>query len=400
MRNRSVRVARLADEAGLDVDETLIRLWDSGFDRIDSANSGISAAQASEARRALGLPSQREVSRFGYWQRALGVDREELHLILADAGIELPQNAMTLPKGGPAVLKAYARKSKLLETPPVTQDEVVHRAAPALIWQPVGRQPCEHFLDRTQVEQIHWTLARDFADAVDPIVPPGVRSDDLLESALIRQHTAMGEERKYPTVVMAASALFHSLVLNHAFHNGNKRTGLVSLLVLLDENGLMLTCDEDLLFQVVLRLANHELVPSHWDNLPDREVMWLSEWLATSSRPIEKGERPLEWRKLRPILLRMGCESAVVPGNRISIARTVETPSYFGRRRRRSLGCQIKYTDEGRQASRATIHEIRRKLELDEEHGTDSATFYGEAKTSVGDFIIRYRKTLSRLAKL
>jgi death-on-curing protein len=201
---------------------------------------------------------------------------------------------------------------------------------------------------------------------------------------------------------MAAAALLHSLVLNHAFHYGNKRTALVSMLVLLDENGLMLVCDEEQLFRIVLRLAQHELVPREWSNNADRETMWLADWLEANSRTVEKGERPLQWRKLKQRLGEFGCSWAIATGvgNRINITRVVESPGRFGRTRRRQLYVQVKYSDDGREALNYTIHQIRKELELDEEHGVDSASFYGDAGRSVSDFVVRYRKTLKRLAKL
>lgn len=54
-------------------------------------------------------------------------------------------------------------------------------------WPTVG-QPTDRLLAITpdQVEQIHWILVEDFKKSKDPIEPPGVRSRDLLESAVHR----------------------------------------------------------------------------------------------------------------------------------------------------------------------------------------------------------------------
>ncbi len=89
---------------------------------------------------------------------------------------------------------------------------------------------------------IHNALVLDFLHQENPIDPPGPRNDDIIASAVFRQHTSIGDVLKYPSVELSAAALLHSLVNNHPFHNGNKRTALVSMLVLLDENELMLTC--------------------------------------------------------------------------------------------------------------------------------------------------------------
>ena len=123
----------------------------------------------------------------------------------------------------------------------------------------------------------------------------------------------------------AAAALLHSLVHDHPFHNGNKRTALVSMLSLLDKNGMMLTCPEDGLFKLVVQLAKHSLTTGPRAELPDREVLSVATWLHGWVRRIKKGDRPLAWRRLKQILVRYDCELSIPGGggNRINITRHV-----------------------------------------------------------------------------
>src|SRR5579863_10343234 len=83
---------------------------------------------------------------------------------------------------------------------------------------------------------IHNRLVEDFAASNDPISPPGIRSIALLESAVGRQHVAIGDILKYPTIHENAASLLYGLTCDHPFHNGNKRTALVSTLVHFDKN--------------------------------------------------------------------------------------------------------------------------------------------------------------------
>src|SRR5207253_10205662 len=98
------------------------------------------------------------------------------------------------------------------------------------------------------------------------------------------------------------------LVHDHPFNNGNKRTALVSMLVFLDENGLVITCDEDSLFKMLLQLAQHALVQGPREELSDRETLHVASWIASCARWLEKGDRALPWRRLRQILTSHGCE--------------------------------------------------------------------------------------------
>ena len=56
----------------------------------------------------------------------------------------------------------------------------------------------------------------------------GVRDWDLLNSALARPQSTFGGEDLYPSIELKAAALIQSLLLNHPFIDGNKRTALAS----------------------------------------------------------------------------------------------------------------------------------------------------------------------------
>jgi death-on-curing protein len=81
---------------------------------------------------------------------------------------------------------------------------------------------------------------------------PGLRSRELLESAVAApQATMMGQPLITDAFEVAAAYLFY-LCSNHAFVDGNKRVALATCLIFLSENGL---------------LANEELDPDAWENL-------------------------------------------------------------------------------------------------------------------------------------
>ena len=86
-----------------------------------------------------------------------------------------------------------------------------------------------------------------------------LRDRALLESAVARpQASAFGVDA-YPDLVSKAAALLHSLVLNHAFVDGNKRTAVLSTLVFVDLNGCEIRWDQQEALKFLLRLADHQL---------------------------------------------------------------------------------------------------------------------------------------------
>jgi death-on-curing family protein len=246
------------------------------------------------------------------------------------------------------------------------------------------------YLDIRAVRDIHDQLVDDFVNSDDPIDPPGVRGDGaFLESALTRPRTSIYGRAKYPTVEMAAAALLHALVHNHPFHNGNKRTAIVALLVFLDMNGYLLTAEEAELFSYVLALSGHGATKegefiSHIPSADD-ETFEASKWIASHVRKLNKEHRILKWKDFEAILRGYGCTFEHRTGNRIAITRG-SLRAFSGAR------------NDGDEMTPDRIMYVRRRLELDEEHGIDSDSFYYNGSV-VPDFINRYRQLLRRLAR-
>ena len=69
-------------------------------------------------------------------------------------------------------------------------------------------------LTAADVVQIHEQLTVDFGLSPDPISPPGVKSEHLLESALSRQLTGHGETLKYHAPVYNAATLLYGIIAN------------------------------------------------------------------------------------------------------------------------------------------------------------------------------------------
>src|SRR5438105_4615900 len=82
----------------------------------------------------------------------------------------------------------------------------------------------------------------------------------LLESAVGRQWVGFGDRLKYPNPVENAATLAYGLCCDHAFHNGNKRTALVAMLVHLDRNKWSLfEVGQNALYALIIDVAEHTL---------------------------------------------------------------------------------------------------------------------------------------------
>ena len=410
MARSTFTVSELAKDAGIDIDETLITLWDGGINYVGRASSVIRRRDANRARRIVGLLTRRELASQGTWQSLFGLDDDEFANLLGTLRIpdlrqrRLSQKAISrlqaeaTLQGLLSVGDAEATTDQSAKVESSSSSPVV--VPPPLSWRSIGQERDVKYLETSDVRAIHEELVKESWNQEDPIEPPGVRDENLLESAMTRPRTSMGEDRKYPTVEMSAAALLHSLIHNHPFHNGNKRTGLVSMLAFLDYNRRLVTCEEAELFKIVLQISQHSIVPTSYDNLPDREVLHIAEWIQHNSRRIELGDRVIPFRRLHALLTTLGCTCDNPKRSYIPINRTVRRKRRFRMDHTEVLSSRAPYRDEGRDVDKVVVARIRKELELDEIHGIDSAAFYDNAPAVAGDFIVKYRKTLHRLARL
>ncbi len=75
--------------------------------------------------------------------------------------------------------------------------------------------------------------------------PYGLAKPGELESALGRPRTTLFGEEQYPTLPEKVAVLTHSLIRNHCFRNGNKRTALLAAVSFLRENGYELAMSQE-----------------------------------------------------------------------------------------------------------------------------------------------------------
>lgn len=87
----------------------------------------------------------------------------------------------------------------------------------------------------------------------------GIMSLSGLESAILRPQSGFGGEELYPTLEAKAAAMFESLIRNHGFCDGNKRTALLVTELFLNINGVRLDLTEDELVQLAVDTASGRL---------------------------------------------------------------------------------------------------------------------------------------------
>ena len=86
----------------------------------------------------------------------------------------------------------------------------------------------------------------------------GVRDPNRLLAAVGRPQATFEDQDLYPDVCYKAAALMDSLIRNHPFVDGNKRTGLVAAGLFCMRNGLRLLAEQEEAAALALAIARGE----------------------------------------------------------------------------------------------------------------------------------------------
>lgn len=106
------------------------------------------------------------------------------------------------------------------------------------------------YLTAEQVLFIHYRVTEEAGGS------SGVRDTALLESAVHRASAAFGKKDLYPGIFLKAAALMQSLIKNHPFVDGNKRTAITAASVFLSINGKRLVAANANLERFTMKVAS------------------------------------------------------------------------------------------------------------------------------------------------
>lgn len=88
---------------------------------------------------------------------------------------------------------------------------------------------------------------------------PGLRDRSLLESAAFSANAGFDDVEQYPSVEEKAARLAYAITNNHAFLDGNKRIGILVMLLTLNLNDITLHHSQAELIQLGLGIADGNL---------------------------------------------------------------------------------------------------------------------------------------------
>jgi death-on-curing protein len=118
-------------------------------------------------------------------------------------------------------------------------------------------------IDFKTVESIHNILIDKFGGS------KGIRDQGALEASLARPYATFDQKDLYPTTIDKAAAISESLIINHPFVDGNKRTAYVLMKLLLMADNLDIIASQNEKYDFVISASKGEF---RFDEIKD----WLN----------------------------------------------------------------------------------------------------------------------------
>lgn len=125
------------------------------------------------------------------------------------------------------------------------------------------------YLTLIEVLELHRRIIEQSGGAL------GVQDFGLLESAIAQPRMTFGGEELYSSLIEKSAALGFSIIMNHPFVDGNKRTGHAAVETLLILNGMEISAAVDEQERVILTIASGEMGHKEF-------VEWLQEYTTAS----------------------------------------------------------------------------------------------------------------------
>lgn len=101
----------------------------------------------------------------------------------------------------------------------------------------------------------------------------GVRDINGLESAIARPYQTFAGSELYPSCFEKGAAIGESIIMNHPFVDGNKRTGYVLMELMLRLEDFRITSNDEELYQFVIDISTG-----------DKRFEEIVDWLKANSK--------------------------------------------------------------------------------------------------------------------
>lgn len=242
---------------------------------------------------------------------------------------------------------------------------------------------------------VHFLIVDMFYGKQEGLGGIGPKDIGLLSSAVSRQHTGFADFEKWQTTEEKAATLLYGIVLNHPFHDANKRTGFLTTLYYLQKNGKYPKISSKQFEDFVVTVAdksfrNMAKYKKEFKDHDDGDIRYIAHYIRSVTRNIDKKDYTITYRELDRILKRFGFCLSNPYRNYIDIVKLTEdgTDNRVG---------QIGFPSWTKQVTRQNLKATRQATNLTVLNGVDSQVFFKDIDP-ISQLLAKYHDPLKSLA--
>lgn len=109
------------------------------------------------------------------------------------------------------------------------------------------------YFDVEEILFLHFKIIEDYGGS------HGIRDEERIEAVIAAPRQEVFGEELYPSVFEKAAVYIHSIIGDHAYIDGNKRTGVTAMTIFLKRNGHKLTAAPKELEDFAVQIAVEHL---------------------------------------------------------------------------------------------------------------------------------------------
>lgn len=248
-------------------------------------------------------------------------------------------------------------------------------------------------------------LIIDFFSSSEENITYGVKDMNLLGSTLGRQIAGFGNYTKWKTYDELCATLFYGIIKNHAFHDANKRTALLTLIYHLLKFGRVIDVKQKYFEDLAVKIASNSLTDYkkykasiYKSSDSDADVKFIADFIRSNTREIDKKYYPVTYHEFDNLLRKYGFYLEIAGGNFIDIVRDEKQKKFWGfaEHKYKKKYIQVGFPGWKKQINPKAVKEILKATKLTAENGVDSKTFFKGAEPMIA-LIDQYRNPLIRL---
>lgn len=231
----------------------------------------------------------------------------------------------------------------------------------------------------------------------------GIKSFDLLSSAVNRQFVEFCGVKKWTTPYHKMAVLLYGLDKNHSLEDCNKRTALLSLLFQLHLNKLTPTCHKKALEDLCVRIADNSLELysefKRFKKHDEPEIDFIAHFLRINTRNVNKRFYLITFNQFNQRLNEFGYRLDNPKGNYIDVIREAYIEKRFGIfsiHRKEQKVIQVGFPGWKKQVNEKAAKSILKACNLTDSSGIDSDVFF-HGEIPLYSLIDEYKNPLKRL---